>query len=52
MGPWISKGIYKLEGDTLTIYSGDPKVSRPTDFTTAPGDGRMVVVFKRVAEKP
>jgi uncharacterized protein (TIGR03067 family) len=48
MGPWIAKGIYKVEGDTLTICYGDPHIERPNDFTTRPGDGRMMVVLKRV----
>jgi uncharacterized protein (TIGR03067 family) len=48
MGPWISKGIYKLEGDTLTICYGGPKIARPTEFTTQPKDGLMMLVLKRV----
>jgi len=48
MGPWIAKGIYKQEGDTLTICYGGPKVTRPTEFTTHPGDGRQMCILKRV----
>jgi uncharacterized protein (TIGR03067 family) len=48
IGPWIAKGIYKVEGDTLTICYGDPNVARPTEFITSPGDGRKMRVHKRV----
>jgi uncharacterized protein (TIGR03067 family) len=48
LGPWIAKGIYKIEGETLTICYGGPNVARPTDFTTKPGDGRTMRVHKRV----
>jgi uncharacterized protein (TIGR03067 family) len=47
IGPWIALGIYKLEGDTLTICYGGPKVARPDEFTTHPGDGRSMRVMKR-----
>jgi uncharacterized protein (TIGR03067 family) len=39
-------GIYKLEGDTLTVSHA--KGERPTEFTTKEGDKHVVVVFKRV----
>ncbi len=48
MGPWVAQGIYKLEGDTLTICHGGPNVARPDDFTTSSGDGRSMQVLKRV----
>jgi uncharacterized protein (TIGR03067 family) len=48
IGPWIAKGIYKLEGDTLTICYGGRNVARPTEFTAKPGDGRTMRVHKRV----
>jgi uncharacterized protein (TIGR03067 family) len=48
IGPWIAKGIYKVEGGLLTICHGGPNISRPTDFTTRPGDGLTMTVNKRV----
>ncbi len=48
IGPWIARGIYKLEGETLTICYGGPNVARPTEFTAKPGDGRTMRVHKRV----
>lgn len=41
------QGIYKLDGDTLTIcHAGDGP--RPDDFQTRPGDGRRTLTWKRV----
>jgi uncharacterized protein (TIGR03067 family) len=48
IGPWIAKGIYKLDNDVLTICYGDPNVDRPTDFSTKPGDGRKLNEYKRI----
>jgi uncharacterized protein (TIGR03067 family) len=48
IGPWIAKGIYELEGDTLTICYGGPNVPRPTEFSTDPGDGRSMRVHRRI----
>ncbi len=33
----ISRGIYRLEGDTLTICNSGIDEKRPTDFTSKPG---------------
>jgi uncharacterized protein (TIGR03067 family) len=43
------KGIYKLEGDTLSICE-HPEI-RPTEFATKPGDGRTLYILKRDSGK-
>ena len=43
-----AEGIYKLEGDTLTICRPRlPPQERPTEFVTKPGTDRFIVVWKR-----
>jgi uncharacterized protein (TIGR03067 family) len=42
------KGIYKLDGDSLTICRALAEVSnRPSDFTAPAGSGKMLFQFKR-----
>jgi uncharacterized protein (TIGR03067 family) len=47
----VVKGIYKLEGDTLTICVAEPDKDRPTAFASKEGTGHTLLVFKRVKKK-
>ena len=40
-------GIYEVDGDTFKSCFAKPGAARPTDFTTKPGDGRTLSVWKR-----
>jgi uncharacterized protein (TIGR03067 family) len=40
-------GIYEVAGDTFKSCFGMPDAERPTDFTSKPGDGRTLSVWKR-----
>jgi uncharacterized protein (TIGR03067 family) len=41
------RGIYKLEGDTLTICMAGIGKERPKEFATKRGDGVSLVVYRR-----
>lgn len=41
-------GIYRLEGDTLTICVADPDEPRPTAFEATEGSKRTLQTFKRI----
>jgi uncharacterized protein (TIGR03067 family) len=40
-------GIYEVDGDTFKSCFGKPGAERPADFTSKPGDGRTLSVWKR-----
>ena len=42
------QGIYKFEGDVLTVCIAAPGVARPREFASTAGDGRTLTVWKRV----
>lgn len=41
------QGIYKFEGDVLTVCIAEPGAARPREFESAAGDGRTLTVWKR-----
>jgi uncharacterized protein (TIGR03067 family) len=46
-GSLAARGIYKLEGDRLTLCLASPRGERPTEFTTKAGVSTVLVVFQR-----
>jgi uncharacterized protein (TIGR03067 family) len=42
------KGIYKLDGNTLTSCVAEVGKDRPSEFDSKPGSGHTLRVFKRV----
>jgi uncharacterized protein (TIGR03067 family) len=45
----VLEGVYRLEGGTLTVcvFGGEGVRSRPTEFGTGPGSGRVLFVLRR-----
>jgi len=41
------QGIYKLDGDVLTVCVAEPGKDRPKEFASAEGSGHILLVFKR-----
>lgn len=50
-GPRVGVGIYKLEGDTLTICFVESPRSRPVEFTSPPGANRYLTAYRRTPKK-
>jgi hypothetical protein len=47
--PLHTKGICSLHDDVLEYCVAAPGLPRPIEFTTTKGDGRTLVVLKRIA---
>jgi uncharacterized protein (TIGR03067 family) len=43
----INPGIYKVEGNSLTLCQGEPGQLRPTAFASKQGSPTILMVFKR-----
>jgi uncharacterized protein (TIGR03067 family) len=43
----IARGIYELKDDTLRICYAPPGKDRPTEFSSKPGSGNTLSLFKR-----
>lgn len=49
-GREMAQGIYKIEGDKLTICKRPPTKGRPTEFATPEGSPNYLMIFRRVKE--
>lgn len=43
----VIRGIYRLEGDELTICMAAPEAPRPTTFDASKGSGQTLMTFRR-----
>lgn len=46
----VVKGIYKIEGDSITYCWGDVDKDRPSDYSTKADSGQTLMVLKRMSE--
>jgi uncharacterized protein (TIGR03067 family) len=46
----LEHGIYKLDGDNLTICLGEPEEARPAEFESKAGSRRVLIVLTRVKD--
>lgn len=44
----VAKGLYKIDGDTVTYVHADPGKERPTEFATKPDSGLTLIVLKKM----
>jgi uncharacterized protein (TIGR03067 family) len=44
----VMKGLYKIDGDTMTVIFSKPGGDRPKEFKTKEGSGEMLLVYKRI----
>ena len=44
----VVKGVWKLEGETLTVCIAEPGKDRPKEFKASEGTGHTLLVFKKL----